>query len=52
MLQAPLDMWVERDPLGGQLLVLADQALWVVLGLTLCRWVQHHAVRKLVIQGG
>ncbi len=52
MLQGPLDMWVERDALIGQLLVLADQALWVVLGLTLCRWVQHHAVRKLVIQGG
>ncbi|HEX6077940.1 MAG TPA: ABC-2 family transporter protein [Micromonosporaceae bacterium] len=52
MVQGPLDVYIEYADLPGQLLVLADQALWVGLGLVLCRWVQHRAVRKLVIQGG
>lgn len=52
MLQAPLDVFVEHGTVTGQLLVLADQVGWVVLGLALCRHVQHRAVRKLVIQGG
>jgi ABC-2 type transport system permease protein len=52
IVQAPLDVYVEYADLTGQLLTLADQALWVALGLLLCRWVQHRALRKLVIQGG
>jgi len=52
VVQAPLDVYVEYSDLSGQLLVLADQAFWVVLALSLCRWVQHRAVLKLVIQGG
>jgi ABC-2 type transport system permease protein len=52
MLQAPLDVFVEYGGLDGQLLALADQVVWAVAGLALCRLVQHRAVRRLVIQGG
>lgn len=52
LLQAPLDVFVERGDLAGQVLLLVNQAAWAVAGLTLCRYVQGRAVRKLVIQGG
>jgi len=52
MLQAPMDVLVERvDPLASAGLV-AGQAAWAVVLLALCRLVQHRAERKLVVQGG
>ena len=52
MIQAPLDVFVEYGDQTTQLLVLADQVAWAVVGLALCRLVQRRAVRRLVIQGG
>ena len=52
MLQAPLDVLVERDPpaLQGALVVL--QAAWAGVLLTVCAVTQRRAERKLVVQGG
>ena len=52
IIQLPLDVLVERGPLGEQLALLAVQASWVAAMLTLCRWVQRRGERKLVVQGG
>ncbi|GLZ38713.1 ABC-2 family transporter protein [Actinokineospora sp. NBRC 105648] len=52
LMQAPLDVAVERGGLAHGLLVTGGQLVWVVLLLLACRWVQHNAVRKLVVQGG
>lgn len=52
MLQAPLDVMVEREATGGQLAIVAVQAFWAVGVLALCRYVQGRAERKLVVQGG
>ena len=52
VIQLPVDILVERDPLAGQLGLLAIQAGWVVIMLTLCHAVQRRGERKLVVQGG
>lgn len=52
MLQAPLDIVVERVPPSGQLGLLAGQVAWAVLALLACRYVQASAERRLVAQGG
>ncbi|MGQ0838737.1 ABC transporter permease [Actinokineospora sp.] len=52
LLQAPLDIVVERGGTGHGLLLLASQAAWTVVLLFVCRRVQTRAVRKLVVQGG
>jgi ABC-2 type transport system permease protein len=52
LLQTPLDVLVERDPPGRQALLVALQAVWVVVLLLLARAVQARAERKLVVQGG
>jgi ABC-2 type transport system permease protein len=52
LLQAPLDVFVERGTMGDRLGVVAIQLGWAIALLALCQWVQHRAERKLVIQGG
>ncbi len=52
LMQAPLDVVVERGGTGHGLLVLFGQAAWVVVLLLACRAVQARAVRRLVVQGG
>jgi ABC-2 type transport system permease protein len=52
MLQAPLDVVVERGPTPVLLGVVAGQAVWAALVLGICVYVQGRAERKLVIQGG
>jgi len=52
VIQLPLDVLVERGPPSEQALRLAVQAGWAVAVLALCRWVQWHGEKKLVVQGG
>jgi ABC-2 type transport system permease protein len=52
ILQAPLDVLVERAPLGQTVGVVAGQAAWAAVMLWLARHVQRRAETKLVIQGG
>jgi len=52
ILQAPLDVLVERAPPAQTVAVVAGQAAWAVALLWLCRYVQRRAEAKLVIQGG
>jgi ABC-2 type transport system permease protein len=52
ILQAPIDVLVERDALPVRLGMIGVQALWMVILLWLCYVVQGRAERKLVIQGG
>jgi ABC-2 type transport system permease protein len=52
IIQIPLDVLVERDPVPIQLGLVGVQVVWVVLTLTGCRLVQRLAERRLVIQGG
>ena len=52
LIQLPLDVLVERGPPGEQVMWLAVQAVWAVVILALCRWVQRRGERKLVVQGG
>ncbi|MFC0533881.1 ABC transporter permease [Phytohabitans kaempferiae] len=52
LLQTPLDVLVERDPPPTQVGLVALQAVWVILLLAACGWVQRRAERRLVIQGG
>lgn len=52
ILQAPLDVAVERGSTGQLLGLVAGQAAWAILLLALCAYVQRRAERKLVIQGG
>jgi ABC-2 type transport system permease protein len=49
IIQAPLDILVERAPAAP---VLVLQAVWVVVLLCACHYVQRRAERRLVIQGG
>ena len=52
MLQAPMDVLVERvDPIASAGLV-AGQAAWAIVLLATCGLVQRRAERKLVVQGG
>jgi ABC-2 type transport system permease protein len=52
MLQAPLDVLVERGSRLQLLGEVAGQAAWAVVLLILCWYVQHRATAKLVVQGG
>src|SRR5439155_20986226 len=52
LLQAPLDVLVERGGTGHGLVPLAGQAAWLAIMAGLCRVVQRRAVRALVVQGG
>jgi ABC-2 type transport system permease protein len=52
ILQAPLDVLVERDPVPVRLGMVGVQVAWAVVMLLLCRAVQRRAERRLVIQGG
>jgi ABC-2 type transport system permease protein len=52
ILQAPLDVVVERGPLPSLLGVVAGQAAWAVAVLLACVYVQRRAEAKLVVQGG
>ena len=52
MMQAPLDVIVERGSTPHLLGLVAGQAAWAVALLGLCWYVQRRAVAKLVIQGG
>jgi len=52
ILQAPLDVLVERGSVAQLLGVVAGQAAWAGVMLTICWYVQRRAERKLVIQGG
>jgi ABC-2 type transport system permease protein len=52
ILQAPLDVLVERAPPVQLVGVVAGQAAWAVALIGLCWYVQRRAERKLVIQGG
>ncbi|WP_203912530.1 ABC transporter permease [Rhizocola hellebori] len=52
MLQAPMDIFVERDPFRVQLAIVGVQVFWAVLMLWACHVVQRRAERKMVIQGG
>jgi ABC-2 type transport system permease protein len=52
ILQAPLDVIVERVDTAGQVRLIAVQAVWAVVVIALARLVQRRAERRLVIQGG
>jgi ABC-2 type transport system permease protein len=52
MLQAPLDVIVERGSTADLLVLVAGQAAWAGALLAVCRYVQHRATSKLVVQGG
>jgi ABC-2 type transport system permease protein len=52
LLQAPLDVLVERGDLAERVTIVAGQLAWAVALLALAALVQHRAERKLVIQGG
>jgi ABC-2 type transport system permease protein len=52
IMQAPLDVIVERRSMPVTLALVAGQAAWAVALLLLCRYVQQRAERRMVIQGG
>ena len=52
VLQAPLDVLVERGSIADRFGVVAGQAAWAVMLLAIAVLVQRRAERKLVIQGG
>jgi ABC-2 type transport system permease protein len=52
ILQAPLDVLVERGSTLALAAVVAGQAAWSVVVLAICWYVQRRAERRLVIQGG
>jgi ABC-2 type transport system permease protein len=52
MLQAPLDIAVERGSPASQVAVIAGQAVWAAVLLAACVLVQRRAEHKLVVQGG
>ncbi|WP_026421568.1 ABC transporter permease [Actinokineospora inagensis] len=52
LMQAPLDVLVERGGVPNMLLVCASQATWCAVTLFACKRVQARAMRKLVLQGG
>lgn len=52
IVQAPLDVAVERDPVAGQLGLIGIQAAWAAILLAVCAHVQRRAERRMVIQGG
>ncbi|HEU5160817.1 MAG TPA: ABC-2 family transporter protein [Streptosporangiaceae bacterium] len=52
IVQAPLDVLVERDPPAGQAGLIAGQLAWAAAILATCHAVQRRAERRMVIQGG
>jgi ABC-2 type transport system permease protein len=52
LLQAPLDVLVERGGAGHGLLLVAGQAAWLLVLAGIARVVQRRALRRLVVQGG
>jgi ABC-2 type transport system permease protein len=52
LMQAPLDVLVERGGTGHALVLIAGQLAWLAIVTGLARLVQRHALRRLVIQGG
>lgn len=52
LMQAPLDVLVERGGTGHGLVLIAAQVGWLCLVVGGCRVVQHRALRRLVVQGG
>ena len=52
LLQAPCDIIVERGSAELAAGMVAVQAVWVVLALLACAWVQRLAERRVVVQGG
>jgi ABC-2 type transport system permease protein len=52
ILQAPLDVVVERGPQLALVGMVAGQLAWAVALLALCAYVQRRAEAKLVVQGG
>jgi ABC-2 type transport system permease protein len=52
LLQAPLDILVERGGPGHAVVLLAGQAAWLAVVVAVARLVQRRALRRLVIQGG
>jgi ABC-2 type transport system permease protein len=52
ILQTPLDVLVERDPLATRLGMVGLQVAWAVALIAACVLVQRRAERRLVVQGG
>jgi len=52
LLQAPLDVLVERGGTGHGLALVAGQVAWLAIMTGVCRVVQRRALRRLVVQGG
>ena len=52
MMQAPSDVWLERDAGLGRLVPIGQQLMWVVVVLGVGRVVQARGVRRVVINGG
>jgi ABC-2 type transport system permease protein len=52
LMQAPLDVLVERGGTGHALVLVAGQAAWLLVVVGIGRMVQGRALRRLVVQGG
>jgi ABC-2 type transport system permease protein len=52
LMQAPLDVLVERGGAGHGLAAVAGQVAWLLAATGIGRVVQRRAVRRLVVQGG
>jgi ABC-2 type transport system permease protein len=52
LLQAPLDVLIERGGTGHGLVIIAGQVVWLAVMVGLGRVVQRRALRRLVVQGG
>jgi ABC-2 type transport system permease protein len=52
LMQAPLDVLVERGGTGHGLALVAGQVAWLAVTVGLGRIVQRRALRRLVVQGG
>jgi ABC-2 type transport system permease protein len=52
LLQAPVDVLVERHSWAGQLGVIAGQVAWAALTLTAATYVQRRGERRMAIHGG
>lgn len=52
LMQAPLDVVVERGGAGHALVLIAGQLAWLAVTLGVARIVQRRALMRLVVQGG
>jgi ABC-2 type transport system permease protein len=52
LLQAPIDIVVERDSAAGTAGLLAGQVAWTAIMVGLAGYVQRRGTRRLVVQGG